>query len=131
MSNGTAAGTVLAKDIDPGSTGSSPNQLLNNNGTLFFLANDGTHGIEPWVATTGASGASNLAALGTAPAPEDVPAARLAGRSDSSAVQLPHDPTMTDPSVSPQRPEHSLPLASHAQGALHHLTPDDWLEAVM
>ncbi|HEY2354847.1 MAG TPA: ELWxxDGT repeat protein [Gaiellaceae bacterium] len=53
-SDGTAAGTVQVKDINPGS-GSSigggrgyGTSLLNVNGTLFFTANDGTTGTELW-----------------------------------------------------------------------------------
>src|SRR5262245_1794554 len=47
-SDGTAAGTVLVKDILPGSASLEPNQLTNVNGTLFFTANDGTTGRELW-----------------------------------------------------------------------------------
>jgi ELWxxDGT repeat protein len=47
-SNGTAAGTVMVEDIDPGSAGSNPSGLTNVNGTLFFQANDGVHGAELW-----------------------------------------------------------------------------------
>ncbi len=38
----------MVKDIDPGATGSSPQNLTNVNGTLFFEADDGTHGFELW-----------------------------------------------------------------------------------
>ncbi len=48
VSDGTAAGTMLVSDIDPGATGSSPADLINVNGELFFAANDGTHGLELW-----------------------------------------------------------------------------------
>jgi ELWxxDGT repeat protein len=55
-SDGTSAGTALVKDIYPGSfTGygggpynSYPSNLTNVNGTLFFTANDGTHGLQVW-----------------------------------------------------------------------------------
>ena len=48
-SDGTAAGTVMVKDINPGSYNSSnPTGLVNVNGTLFFSASDGTHGQELW-----------------------------------------------------------------------------------
>jgi ELWxxDGT repeat protein len=52
-SDGTAAGTVLVRDILPGSAGSDDlnrYQLsrTNVNGTLFFSANDGVHGWELW-----------------------------------------------------------------------------------
>jgi len=47
-SDGTEAGTVLVKDIQPGSDGAYPGGLTNVNGTLFFRANDGTTGSELW-----------------------------------------------------------------------------------
>jgi len=47
-SDGTAAGTVMVKDINPGSAGSDPAGLTNFNGTLVFSANDGTDGTELW-----------------------------------------------------------------------------------
>jgi ELWxxDGT repeat protein len=46
-SAGTAAGTVLVKDIIPGSAGSGPGYLTNVNGTLFFTASAG-NGRELW-----------------------------------------------------------------------------------
>jgi ELWxxDGT repeat protein len=49
QSDGTAAGTTLVQDIDPGPNGSAPYYLTNLNGTLLFAANDGVHGTEPWV----------------------------------------------------------------------------------
>jgi ELWxxDGT repeat protein len=47
-SDGTAAGTVLVKDIRPGPSHSSPHDLVSINGTLFFVADDGVHGYELW-----------------------------------------------------------------------------------
>jgi ELWxxDGT repeat protein len=61
-SDGTAAGTVLVKDINPGTdangnpNSSSPYQLKNVNGTLFFDANDGVHGWELWKSDGTAAG---------------------------------------------------------------------------
>ncbi|MEQ8667699.1 MAG: choice-of-anchor D domain-containing protein, partial [Pirellulales bacterium] len=40
-SDGTSAGTVLVQDILPGSIGSSPSNLVNVGGTVFFEANGG------------------------------------------------------------------------------------------
>jgi len=47
-SDGTAAGTVLVKDIGPGPTNSTPQNLVNVNGTLFFTALDSSSGRELW-----------------------------------------------------------------------------------
>jgi ELWxxDGT repeat protein len=49
-SDGTAAGTVLVKDVNPaGANGSNyPSELTNVNGTIFFEADDGVHGRELW-----------------------------------------------------------------------------------
>ncbi len=51
--DGTSGGTILVKDINPGPDGGlfpAPlfPELVNVNGTLFFPANDGTHGRELW-----------------------------------------------------------------------------------
>ena len=46
--DGTAAGTVMVKDINPGPNGSSTGNLKNVDGTLFFRAHDATNGDELW-----------------------------------------------------------------------------------
>ncbi len=49
--DGTPSGTLLVKEINPGllgPPGSSPTQLTNVNGTLFYAADDGTDGGELW-----------------------------------------------------------------------------------
>src|SRR5690606_32946485 len=45
-SDGTAAGTVLVADINPGSASSTPGNFTLNGNTLYFTANDGTTGVE-------------------------------------------------------------------------------------
>ena len=55
-SDGTAAGTVLVKDIAPGALASFPLNLTNVNGTLFFFANDGILGHELWKSDGTAAG---------------------------------------------------------------------------
>jgi ELWxxDGT repeat protein len=60
-SNGTAAGTVMVKDINPG-PGNGPGYLpylTNVNGTLFFTANDGSHGYQLWK-SDGTAGGTTL-----------------------------------------------------------------------
>lgn len=79
--DGTAAGTVLVKDIVPGWDYSDPHNLTNVNGTLFFVANDGSSGSELWKSDgtaagtvqvadvrpgAGSSGPSSLTVLGSA-----------------------------------------------------------------
>ena len=54
-SDGTAAGTVMVKDIGHGST-DSPTSLTNVNGTLYFAADDGVHGAELWKSDGTAAG---------------------------------------------------------------------------
>ncbi|MCA9217463.1 MAG: hypothetical protein KDB27_30555 [Planctomycetales bacterium] len=62
-SDGTEAGTVLVKDVFPGSSpidapygrSSYPDQLYNAGGQLFFTADDGQTGREPWVIVPSAS----------------------------------------------------------------------------
>jgi ELWxxDGT repeat protein len=47
-SDGTAAGTTLVKDINATTFGSGPGSMADIDGTLFFAADDGVHGIELW-----------------------------------------------------------------------------------
>jgi ELWxxDGT repeat protein len=48
ISDGTAAGTVQLKDINPGPASSSPTALLAVGTVLFFMADDGVTGTELW-----------------------------------------------------------------------------------
>ena len=50
-SDGTPAGTVLVKDINPGTAGSTPTYLINVGGTLYFAATTTTYGNELWSST--------------------------------------------------------------------------------
>jgi ELWxxDGT repeat protein len=58
MSDGTASGTQLLKDINPGSGDafSYPNDLTVLNNDLFFHANDGVNGSELWMSDGTGSG---------------------------------------------------------------------------
>src|SRR6266849_6525803 len=54
-SDGSSGGTVMVKDINPGTGSSIPALLINVNGTLFFRADDGTNGQQLWLSNgTGA-----------------------------------------------------------------------------
>lgn len=55
-SDGTAAGTVLVKDIQPGSPGSGPSYLTAVGSTLYFQADDGVNGKELWKSDGTAAG---------------------------------------------------------------------------
>jgi ELWxxDGT repeat protein len=49
-SDGTAAGTVMVTDVNPGPAGLSPEDIAPLTGTTaMFSGNDGVHGREPWV----------------------------------------------------------------------------------
>ncbi|MEG4914588.1 ELWxxDGT repeat protein [Microcoleus sp. B7-D4] len=64
-SDGTAAGTVLVKDINPGTGGSGPQYLTNVNGTLYFSVEKGTNGgYELWKSDGTAAGTLLLNDLG-------------------------------------------------------------------
>jgi len=47
-SDGTPDGTLVVKNIRPGTEGSDPNSLSEFNGLLYFRADDGTNGAELW-----------------------------------------------------------------------------------
>src|SRR5262249_59707242 len=70
-SDGTAGGTVLVKDINPGAGDSSflfiPMGLLAAGSRLFLFATDGVNGPEPWVSDGTAAGTTLLADLNPGP----------------------------------------------------------------
>jgi ELWxxDGT repeat protein len=69
-SDGTAAGTVLVKDINPGLAPSIPYSFLTRgDGILYFLADDGTHGAELWRSDGTAAGTTLVKAV----IPDDLP----------------------------------------------------------
>src|SRR5262249_38054003 len=56
LSDGTAAGTYLVKDIDSGAADSNPGRLVAVNAETFFDASDGVHGDELWKSDGTAAG---------------------------------------------------------------------------
>jgi len=62
--SGTAAGTILVKDIAPGRASSDPQQITyGGNGMVYFVADDGTSGFELWRSDGTSSGTLRLADL--------------------------------------------------------------------
>jgi ELWxxDGT repeat protein len=64
--DGTTAGTSMLKDINPGAASSGffspsgPRYFLSLGSEAVFIANDGTHGLEPWVTDGTTAGTSLL-----------------------------------------------------------------------
>jgi ELWxxDGT repeat protein len=54
VSDGTAAGTVMVANINPGAGNSNPANFTRVGGQVFFTATDGQNGIELWAAPLGA-----------------------------------------------------------------------------
>jgi len=55
--DGTAGGTALVADIDPGAEGSEGGGFAALGNSVVFAAFDPAHGTNPWIATTGTPGA--------------------------------------------------------------------------
>jgi len=53
--DGTEQGTVEVANLRPGFDSSDPYNLINVNGTLYFTADDGIHGVELWAMKAGGS----------------------------------------------------------------------------
>jgi ELWxxDGT repeat protein len=64
-SNGTAAGTVMVQDIDPGAGSSNPANLTNVNGTLYFTVDGGADGFELWKSNGTAAGTVMVKDIGS------------------------------------------------------------------
>jgi ELWxxDGT repeat protein len=61
VTDGSAAGTHLVRDIFPGPLPSLPHLLAAGNGKVLFAADDGVHGMEPWI-TDGTTGGTRILA---------------------------------------------------------------------
>ena len=66
-SDGTTAGTVLVKDINPGAGHSSPMTFMEFNGMLHFTATDGVNGLQLWRTDGTASGTQVVLGLADVP----------------------------------------------------------------
>ena len=65
-SDGTKQGTVLIKDIAPGSASSAADYLTVYNGKVYFSANDGVHGSELWSTDGTVAGTAMVKDINTA-----------------------------------------------------------------
>ncbi|HEY4562404.1 MAG TPA: ELWxxDGT repeat protein, partial [Thermoanaerobaculia bacterium] len=65
--DGTAAGTELVVDIDPGPDSARISGLIAADGRLFFAADDGEHGIELWTSDGTAVGTRRLSDIAAGP----------------------------------------------------------------
>jgi ELWxxDGT repeat protein len=66
--DGTAAGTTLVKQVGPSAVTSAPLGLSAAGGLLYFWADDGVHGYEPWVSDGTDAGTRMVADLNPGPA---------------------------------------------------------------
>ena len=66
-SDGTAAGTSMVADVNPGPMSANPAQLTALDGLVFFVADDGTHGAELWVSDGSADGTALVADIHPGP----------------------------------------------------------------
>jgi ELWxxDGT repeat protein len=57
-SDGTSAGTAMVEDLNPSGAQTTPHNLTNGNGTLFFTPNNQTSGQELWKTNGTATGTS-------------------------------------------------------------------------
>jgi len=62
-SDGTAASTMIVKDIHVGSNDSSPSNLIDVSGHLYFIADDGRHGNQLWRSDGSAEGTTRVTNL--------------------------------------------------------------------
>jgi len=73
-SDGTAAGTVVVKDINPGMSSSSPSNLTVFGSTVYFTANDGSNGTELWKTDGTAAGTVMVRDINVPPGSSSGPA---------------------------------------------------------
>jgi ELWxxDGT repeat protein len=69
VTDGTAAGTRMVADINPGLNSSQPSLLAVAGDRLLLSANDGVHGWEPWITDGTAAGTRMVGDLNPGPAP--------------------------------------------------------------
>ncbi len=66
-SDGTAAGTALLADINPGPASSTPEAAASRGDTVLLFADDGANGLEPWISNGSAAGTMLVADVQAGP----------------------------------------------------------------
>ena len=145
QSNGTAAGTVMVADINPGAAGSYPINLTNVNATLFFSADDGYHSFQPWIFgplpapghAAAAVGTQTPPVVGLAATPGSVGRATLLTMTQhlpGTGIDVTSDSAVATPVITAATREvssrdadaKSSPQMSSLQDWVVHLPPDDF-----
>lgn len=57
QAGGSPLAITLVRDINPGAASSNPTNLIVTGSALYFAANDGTNGVEPWIAISAGNAA--------------------------------------------------------------------------
>lgn len=79
VSNGTAEGTRMVRDLRPGPRGANPSGLREVDGVLVFAADDGEHGHELWRSDGSWLGTYQIADVASGPPPSTPAAFTLLG----------------------------------------------------
>jgi ELWxxDGT repeat protein len=87
--DGTEVGTVLVKDINPGSNSSGPDDFTRVGSVIFFRADDGVHGYELWKTDGTAAGTVLVKDVNPGPAPGlDLPSGDFKRQSAAAVSNL-------------------------------------------
>jgi len=117
-SDGTPDGTFRFQDINPGAASSSPGSIVEVNGTVYFVADDGIHGNELWFLPLDF---------------EEAGSAQMAMRSAAGPVSLDtwlEESPILDYYVSPVQNHHRFIDASSAVSASWRRTPHPTLKGI-
>jgi ELWxxDGT repeat protein len=79
VTDATPSGTRMVSDIQPGSVGSNPTDLVVAGGRLYFAADDGIHGNELWESDGTAAGTRMVQDINPGPAPSNPSGMTAAG----------------------------------------------------
>ncbi len=109
FTDGTEAGTQLFADINPGMDSSVPSQMIvrpmaqSADNVLFFMADDGVHGTEPWVVNPALPELSPTPTATPSPSPTEspTPAPTASPTAEASPSPSPTQAPTPTPAASP------------------------------